>query len=110
VERPSALIAVDDALQALEAIDARKAKLAEMRFLGGLTAEESAGVQNLPVEKVRASCAWRRRGCNANWIGEPPESSPTREKKIFQNPPRFFALPITESENKITVSSDSEDD
>jgi RNA polymerase sigma-70 factor, ECF subfamily len=48
------VIAVDDALRDLENRDPRKAKLIEMRFFGGLTAEESAVVLGLPVEKVRA--------------------------------------------------------
>lgn len=54
VERPGTMIAIDDALTALERKDARKAKLIEMRFFGGLTAEESAIVMDLPVEKVRS--------------------------------------------------------
>jgi RNA polymerase sigma factor (TIGR02999 family) len=65
LETPTALIAVDDALQALEAADSRKAKLIEMRFFGGLTAEESAAALSLPVEKVRAELrvaqAWLQR-------------------------------------------------
>jgi RNA polymerase sigma-70 factor, ECF subfamily len=65
LERPSALIQVDDALQALELHDARKAQLVEMRFFGGMTAEESAEVLGLPVQKVRAELriaqAWLRR-------------------------------------------------
>jgi len=65
VERPAALIAVDDALNALEAIDPDKAKLIEMRFFGGMTAEESAGALQLPVERVRADLrvaqAWLQR-------------------------------------------------
>jgi len=35
MERPALLIAVDDALQALERMDPQKAKLIEMRFFGG---------------------------------------------------------------------------
>jgi hypothetical protein len=35
IERPVALIAVDDALGALERVDAQKARLIEMRFFGG---------------------------------------------------------------------------
>jgi len=65
VERPASVIAVDDAMQALEKTDARKAKLIEMRFFGGMTAEESAEVLGLPVEKVRAELriaqAWLKR-------------------------------------------------
>jgi RNA polymerase sigma-70 factor (ECF subfamily) len=64
-ERPPAVIAVDDALQALEQSDPGKARLIEMRFFGGLTAEESAEVLNLPVEKVRSELrvaqAWLKR-------------------------------------------------
>ena len=65
LERPSALIQVDDALHALEAHDAQKAKLIEMRFFGGMTAEESAELLGLPVAKVRAELriaqAWLKR-------------------------------------------------
>ena len=65
LERPSALIQVDDALQALEAHDAGKAKLIEMRFFGGMTAEESAEALGLPVQKVRGELriaqAWLKR-------------------------------------------------
>jgi len=65
VERPLAMIAVDDALRTLEKRDGRKVKLIEMRFFGGLTAEESADAVGLPVEKVRAELrlaqAWLQR-------------------------------------------------
>jgi DNA-directed RNA polymerase specialized sigma24 family protein len=41
-----------------------------MRFFGGLTAEESAGVLDLPVEKVRAELrvaqAWLQRELDRN--------------------------------------------
>src|SRR5271170_3132231 len=65
IERPTAMVMVDDAIQALDAYDARKAKLIEMRFFGGMTAEESAEVLDLPVEKVRGELriaqAWLKR-------------------------------------------------
>lgn len=64
-ERPTTMIAIDDALAALERKDPRKAKLIEMRFFGGLTAEESSNVLDLPVEKVRSELrvaqAWLER-------------------------------------------------
>lgn len=47
------IVAVDDALCELERRDPRKAKLIEMRFFGGLTAEDSAEVLDLPVNTVR---------------------------------------------------------
>ena len=75
LERPSALIQVDDALQALEQHDAQKAQLIEMRFFGGMTAEESAEVLGLPVQKVRGELriaqAWLRRELD-NRAGSPP--------------------------------------
>lgn len=65
IERPAAMVMVDDAIQALESYDARKARLIEMRFFGGMTAEESAEVLELPVEKIRGELriaqAWLRR-------------------------------------------------
>ena len=65
LERPSALIQVDDALQALEIHDPRKAQLIEMRFFAGMTAEESAEALSLPVQKIRAELriaqAWLKR-------------------------------------------------
>jgi RNA polymerase sigma-70 factor (ECF subfamily) len=65
VERPAAMLAIDDALQTLERSDPCKARLIEMRFFGGLTAEESAQVLDLPVENVRSQLrvaqAWLQR-------------------------------------------------
>lgn len=51
--RPAILIAMDDALAELARKDPPKAKLIEMRFFGGLTAEESAEVMQMPVAEVR---------------------------------------------------------
>jgi RNA polymerase sigma factor (TIGR02999 family) len=42
-----ALIALDDALKALAAIDARKSKVVELRFFGGLSVDETAEVLNV---------------------------------------------------------------
>jgi RNA polymerase sigma factor (TIGR02999 family) len=53
VESPVELIRVDEALQLLEKQDPVKARLVEMRFFGGLTAEESADVLQMPVSRVR---------------------------------------------------------
>ncbi|MGA3212801.1 MAG: sigma-70 family RNA polymerase sigma factor [Terriglobales bacterium] len=52
-EKPDIMIRVDDALNQLAREDPRKARLVEMRFFGGLTAEESATVLDLPVNLVR---------------------------------------------------------
>lgn len=65
VNRPSMLLAVDDALQELARKDPAKARLIEMRFFGGLTAEESAEVTGMPVAEVRrhlrVAQAWLQR-------------------------------------------------
>lgn len=65
VDRPSALIAVDDALAALQAKDPIKARLIEMRFFGGLTAEESAEALAITVNEarrhLRVGQAWLQR-------------------------------------------------
>jgi len=50
---PVEVIALDDALAALEAEDARLARLIEMRYFGGMTAEESAEALGLSVHIVR---------------------------------------------------------
>lgn len=64
VEPPFDILAVDEALRVLEREDPRKATLIEMRYFGGLTAEESAEVLNQPVHKVqrelRVAQAWLR--------------------------------------------------
>lgn len=43
-DRAGELIAVDDALESLAAIDSRKSRVVELRFFGGLTIEETAEV------------------------------------------------------------------
>ena len=61
-ERGQDLVALDEALIALSAIDERKARVIEMRFFGGLTAEETAAVLDVSRETVlrdwRLARAW----------------------------------------------------
>jgi RNA polymerase sigma factor (TIGR02999 family) len=52
-ERPILMAQLDDALSELEKRDERKAQLIELRFFGGLTAEESASVLRMEVRDVR---------------------------------------------------------
>ena len=65
VDRPSTLIAIDDALDELARKDAIKARLIEMRFFGGLTADESAEATGMSVVEVRrhlrVAQAWLQR-------------------------------------------------
>ena len=51
-ERGTDLVALDDALQALAAIDARRSRVVELRFFGGLGVEETAAVLKVSPETV----------------------------------------------------------
>jgi RNA polymerase sigma factor (TIGR02999 family) len=46
------LVAIDDALKALETVDARKAQIVEMRFFAGLSVEETAQALHVSEETV----------------------------------------------------------
>jgi len=46
------LVALDDALTALAAFDARKAQVVEMRFFGGLSVEETAAALRVSADTV----------------------------------------------------------
>jgi RNA polymerase sigma factor (sigma-70 family) len=47
------LVALDDALQRLEQIDAEQARLVELRFFGGLTIEETAEAMSISPATVK---------------------------------------------------------
>ena len=59
------LLAMDEALERLEKADALKGRLIDMRYFGGLTAEESAEALGIPAHTVRRELrlaqAWLRR-------------------------------------------------
>ena len=61
----SDLVALDDALTALAAIDPRKSQVVELRFFGGLSAKESAEVLKVSEETVlrdwKLAKSWLRR-------------------------------------------------
>src|SRR5580704_1499954 len=46
------LLAIDEALMALSAVDPRKAQVVELRFFGGLTVEETAAVLKVSCDTV----------------------------------------------------------
>lgn len=54
--RPADFVAIDDAMNALARLDARKAQVVEMRFFGGLSVEETAEV--LKVSSVTVKRDW----------------------------------------------------
>lgn len=63
------VIALDDALRRLEAVDPRQGRVVELRFFGGLSIEESAealGVSTATVKREwRMARAWLRRQLGA---------------------------------------------
>lgn len=77
--RPGDFLDLEQALQRLEARDVRKARVIEMRFFGGLTAEESADVLGVSVETVRRDLrlgqAWLQR--ELSLVGEQVAGSDT---------------------------------
>jgi RNA polymerase sigma-70 factor (ECF subfamily) len=62
VETTPDILAVDEALQSLAAVDPRKSQIVELRFFGGLTVEETADVLQISPETVlrdwRLAKAW----------------------------------------------------
>jgi RNA polymerase sigma factor (TIGR02999 family) len=63
------LLALDDALEKLAAVDARKARAMELKFFGGLEMAEIAGVLGISVKTVekdvRLGAAWLRSALTA---------------------------------------------
>jgi len=57
-ERASELVALDEALTALAALDERKGRVVELRYFGGLSVEETAEVLGVSADTV--SRDWRR--------------------------------------------------
>ena len=51
-ERPYDLVALDEALETLGKINARRSRVVEMRFFGGLTVEETAQVLGVSTDTV----------------------------------------------------------
>jgi RNA polymerase sigma factor (TIGR02999 family) len=64
IDRPSELVALDEALGELGKFDARKARITELHYFGGLTQDEIAAVCDVHVNTVardlRLSEAWLR--------------------------------------------------
>lgn len=67
-EKTADLVALDDALNSLAEFDARKSKIVELRFFGGLSVEETAEVLKLSARTVarewNVAQAWLFRSLN----------------------------------------------
>jgi RNA polymerase sigma-70 factor (ECF subfamily) len=63
--RAADLVALDDALTALDSFDSRKCRVIELRFFGGLSVEETSEALGISVatvgREVRLAQAWLRR-------------------------------------------------
>jgi RNA polymerase sigma factor (TIGR02999 family) len=71
-QRAAEFVSLDDALTKLSAVDARKAKIVELKFFGGLTVEEIADV--LKVSAITIKREWRsaRAWLSVEISGHPP--------------------------------------
>jgi RNA polymerase sigma factor (TIGR02999 family) len=56
-DRASDLVVIDEALTRLEQLDARQAKVVEMRFFGGLSVEETAEAMGISAPTVKREWA-----------------------------------------------------
>lgn len=74
-EQAADLVALDDALTSLEAMDERKARIVELRYIGGLNIEETAEVLAISPATVqrewRAAKAWLYREINEGANDQP---------------------------------------
>jgi len=73
-ERAGELVALDEALTSLAAIDQRKSQVVELRFFGGMSVEETAaalGVSPITVKRDWSTAkAWLYRAIETGTIGE----------------------------------------
>jgi RNA polymerase sigma factor (TIGR02999 family) len=60
IERDTDLVAIDRALEKLAAEDARKARVVELRFFGGLSMEETAETLGISVRTAHSDWAYAR--------------------------------------------------
>ena len=60
IERGAELIALDDALTALAALDPRAGRIVELRFFGGLSVEETAEVLKISPKTVKRDWNWAK--------------------------------------------------
>ena len=85
------LLAMEDALQRLEEKDPLKGRLIEMRYFGGMSAEESSQVLDKPVHivrrELRLALAWLRKEMS------PDIPEPTATRTASQTATRSLELP-----------------
>ncbi len=60
--RVAAVVALDDALQTLSALDSRKGRVVELRFFGGFSVDEAAESLKIWRRASSAIGSWRNSG------------------------------------------------
>lgn len=70
------LIALDEALESLAALDARKVQVVELKFFAGLTVEETAEVLNVSPDTVARDWRMARTWLLRELSGSRNESAP----------------------------------
>ena len=77
-EKTAELVALDDALTELSALDPRRGRVVELRYFGGLSVEETAAVLSVSPETVMRD--WKRARAwlyaELNGPGSTPETTP----------------------------------
>jgi DNA-directed RNA polymerase specialized sigma24 family protein len=71
------VLALEDALQRVEQLDPLKGRLIEMRFFGGMTAEESSEALAIPVHVVRRELRLARALLRKELAGTDEETATT---------------------------------
>ena len=59
-QRTAEVVAIDEALSRLAALDPRKAQIVELRYFGGLSVEETAQVLDLSSRTIKREWRWAR--------------------------------------------------
>ncbi len=70
------VLALDEALEALERIDSRKSRVIELRYFGGLSIEETAEVLGVSVDTVKRDWRMARAWLLAELTGKRDSSGP----------------------------------
>jgi RNA polymerase sigma-70 factor, ECF subfamily len=68
-EHDAEIVAIDEALVALGTVDARKSQVVELRFFGGLSVDETAGMLKVSPEKMKRDWRYQNSPKNENAPG-----------------------------------------
>jgi RNA polymerase sigma factor (TIGR02999 family) len=82
VEREAVLVAVDDALRSMEQIYPRQSQVVELRYYGGLTAEEIAAVLKVSTETVSRDWKFARA-----WLRQELEGKQADDRRTTETDP-----------------------